>query len=107
MLYETLHGRYEPLGDDVIVLPGHVSVDADGRFGVGEPGELISARLGDLRSELDLLGLDESAFVERLTGEGNEKPPNYETVIDVNRGRRELDESEATEVELGPNNCAA
>jgi len=107
LLYETLHQRYESLSDDVIVLPGHVSVDADGRFGVGSPGELISATLGTLRESLDLLGLDEVAFVERLTGEGNEKPPNYQVVIDVNRGRLELDESEATEVELGPNNCAA
>jgi len=107
LLYETLHERYESLSDDVIVLPGHVSVDADGRFGVGSPGELISATLGTLRESLDLLGLDEVAFVERLTGEGNEKPPNYQVVIDVNRGRLELDESEATEVELGPNNCAA
>jgi len=107
LLYETLHERYESLSDDVIVLPGHVSVDADGRFGVGSPGELISATLGTLRESLDLLGLDEVAFVERLTGEGNEKPPNYQVVIDVNRGRLELDESKATEVELGPNNCAA
>ncbi|MFD1598954.1 MBL fold metallo-hydrolase [Halobellus rarus] len=107
LLYETIHDRYDPLGDDVVVLPGHVSVDADGRFGVGGPGELIAATLGDLRSELDLFALDEAAFVERLTGEGTEKPPNYETVIDVNRGTAELDENEATEVELGPNNCAA
>ena len=107
MLYETIHERYDPLDDDVVVLPGHVSVDADGRFAVGEPGELIAATLGDLRDELDLFALDEAAFVERLTGDGTEKPRNYETVIDVNRGTAELDEHEATEIELGPNNCAA
>ncbi|WP_144903170.1 MBL fold metallo-hydrolase [Halobellus captivus] len=107
LLYETLHERYRSLSDDVVVLPGHVSVSVDGRFSVGEPGELIAATLGDLRAELDLLGLDEAAFVERLAGGENEKPPNYETVIAVNRGRRELGEDEATEVELGPNNCAA
>ena len=107
LLYETIHERYDPLSDDVVVLPGHVSVDADGRFGVGRPGELIAATLGDLRDELDLFALDEAAFVERLTGDGTEKPRNYETVIDVNRGTAELDEHEATEIELGPNNCAA
>ncbi|MGQ4555269.1 rhodanese-like domain-containing protein [Halobellus sp. GM3] len=106
MLYETLHDRYEPLADDVLVLPGHVSVDADGRFGVGEPGALIAASLGDLRAQLDLFALEKPAFVERITARGNEKPPNYEAVIDANRGRLALEDDEATELELGPNNCA-
>jgi len=106
LLYETLHETYAPLSDDVVVLPGHISVDADGHFGVGHPGELVAATLGELREGLELFRLEKSAFVDRVTDRTTEKPPNYETVIDVNRGRRDLDEDEATEVELGPNNCA-
>ncbi|PWG74733.1 rhodanese, partial [Enterococcus hirae] len=64
--------------------------------------------LGDLREELDLLGLNRDAFVERLTENAPEKPPNYETVIAINTGKETVDdEGEATELELGPNNCAA
>ncbi|MFC6872708.1 MBL fold metallo-hydrolase [Halobellus marinus] len=106
LLYETLHERYAPLEDDVVVLPGHVSVDADGRFGAGKPGELVAAPLGDLRAELELFSLDRSAFVDRVSGQTSEKPPNYEVVIDANRGILDLEEEEATGLELGPNNCA-
>ena len=106
MLYETLHDVYAALDDDVTVLPGHVSVDADGRFGVAKPGELVAAKLGALRGQLDLFALDRETFVERVTGQSNEKPPNFETVIDVNRGVLELDFEEGADLELGPNNCA-
>ncbi|MFB6250963.1 MAG: rhodanese-like domain-containing protein [Halobellus sp.] len=106
MLYETLHDVYADLADDVTVLPGHVSVDADGRFGVGEPGELVAATLGDLREQLHLFALDRDGFVERVTERTDEKPPNFETVIDVNRGVFELEPSEGDDLELGPNNCA-
>ncbi|WP_311171630.1 MBL fold metallo-hydrolase [Halobellus ordinarius] len=106
LLYETLHDRYAPLGDDIVVLPGHVSVDAEGRFGAGKSGELIAATLGELRRELELFSLDRPAFVERVAGQTSEKPPNYEVVIDVNRGILDVKEDEATGLELGPNNCA-
>jgi len=40
-----------------------------------------------------------------LTEDTPEKPPNYETVIAINTGKETVeDESEATELELGPNN---
>lgn len=106
LLYESLQAILE-LPDDVTILPGHVDVSSDGRYGTGKPGEAISARLGELREELDLLGLDREAFVDRLTENEPEKPANYETVIAINVGEREVEEGEATELETGPNNCAA
>jgi len=106
MLYETIHERYADLSDDVVVLPGHVSVDAEGRFAVGRPGELVAATLGDLREDLELFSLDREAFVERVADAAGEKPPNYRTVIDVNRGVFELEPDEGGDLELGPNNCA-
>jgi hypothetical protein len=64
--------------------------------------------LGDLRADVELLGLDREAFVERLVSTLPEKPPNYETIIAINTGRERVQsETEATELELGPNNCAA
>lgn len=108
MMYETLHETILDAPDDMTVLPGHVSVTDDGRFEGGSPGNPITETIGGLRAELDYLRLDEDAFVERLTSDAPEKPPNYETVIEINTGQTSVDhESEAIELELGPNNCAA
>lgn len=61
-----------------------------------------------LRRQLDVLQLDEEAFVDQLVENIPEKPPNYETVIAANTGEESIeDEQEATELELGPNRCAA
>jgi glyoxylase-like metal-dependent hydrolase (beta-lactamase superfamily II) len=108
LLYDSLHETILELPDDTTILPGHLTVTSDGRYENGSPGEPLAARLGDLCEKLDLLGLDRDAFVERLTENAPEKPPNYETVIAINTGEETVDdESEATELELGPNNCAA
>jgi len=108
MLYDTLHEVILEQADDVRVLPGHVSVTADGEYEGGTPGQPIEARLGELRESVDLLGLDRDAFVQRMTENAPEKPPNYETVVAINAGRQAVEsEGEATELELGPNNCAA
>jgi glyoxylase-like metal-dependent hydrolase (beta-lactamase superfamily II)/rhodanese-related sulfurtransferase len=108
MLYGTLHDVILDLPDDTRVLPGHVSVTVDGRYEGGTPGKPVEARLGDLRERLDLLRMDEDAFVARLVENAPEKPPNYERIIAINTGRASVDdEDEATELELGPNNCAA
>ncbi|ELY48546.1 MBL fold metallo-hydrolase [Natronolimnohabitans innermongolicus] len=108
LLYETLHETILELPDETRICPGHVSVSEENRYGVGSPGDPIAERLGTLRSDLELLGLDEDEFVARLTENAPDKPPNYERVIEINSGRDPVDdESEATELELGPNNCAA
>ncbi|GAB7009100.1 MBL fold metallo-hydrolase [Halorubrum trueperi] len=108
LLYDSLHETILTLPDDTVILPGHLTVTSDGRYENGSPGEPLEARIGDLRDELDFLGLDREAFVERLTEGAPEKPPNYESVIAINTGKETVnDEGEATELELGPNNCAA
>ena len=108
LLYETLHETILALPGDTTVLPGHVSVTEDNRFEVGSPGEPVSARLGDLRDELDLLGLDQDEFVDRLTTDAPQEPPNYGTIGSINRGERRIEsDAEATEPEVGPINCAA
>ncbi|ODR82608.1 rhodanese [Haladaptatus sp. W1] len=108
MQYDSLHKVLMSEPDSVVVLPGHVTVTEDGRFAHGSPGQPIQATVGDLRRELDVLQLPEDEFVARLTETVPEKPPNYETVIAVNRGLDEPDdEGEATELELGPNRCSA
>jgi len=108
LLYDSLHETILNLPDDTTILPGHLTVTSDGRYenvlrvNPSKLGSGISA------TNSDFLGLDREAFVERLTEDTPEKPPNYETVIAINTGKETVeDESEATELELGPNNCAA
>jgi len=108
LLYDSLHDTILDFPDDTTILPGHLTVTSDGRYENGTPDEPLKARLGDLRDELDVLGLDRDAFVARLTEDVPEKPRNYEAVIAINTGKDTVDdENEATELELGPNNCAA
>ncbi|WP_255149623.1 MBL fold metallo-hydrolase [Halorarius halobius] len=99
LLYESLHGTLLAEPDSVTVLPGHES-------GVLR-AEPVTATVGDLRTGLSVLQRDEDAFVESLTETVPEKPPNYESVIDTNRGHETPEDEEALQWELGPNNCAA
>ncbi|WP_436935934.1 MBL fold metallo-hydrolase [Halovenus marina] len=107
LLYESLHRTLLAEPDAVTVLPGHFSVGADGTTDV-IPGEPVQTTVGAARTGLDLLTVDREAFVRRLTESLPEKPANYETIIAINAGRESPDDEEtSTELELGPNNCAA
>ncbi|WP_226480104.1 MBL fold metallo-hydrolase [Natrinema amylolyticum] len=106
LLYETLHRTILAEPESVVVLPGHVTVTADGEFEHGAPGQAIRTTIRDARTEIDLLGLEENEFVDRMADAG-EKPSNYEEIIECNRGVRELPPEERVELELGPNNCSA
>ncbi|MFC6798692.1 MULTISPECIES: rhodanese-like domain-containing protein [unclassified Haladaptatus] len=107
LLYDSLHGTLLAEPDSVLVCPGHFALEADGTSSEVTPGEPVFATIRALRTAAPLLQLPEAEFVARLTANLPEKPPNYETVIAINTGARDLtDEQEATKLELGPNNCA-
>ena len=101
-LYDTLHERLLALPGGTVVAPGHRGPSstpaADGTF---------TARLDDLAADLEALSLDRGAFVERITADAPPRPSNHERIIEANLGRTAVDEAEAFELELGPNNCAA
>ena len=106
-LYDSLHRTLLAEPDSVKVLPGHFAIDADGTTGV-TPGDPVTTTIGSVRTGLDLLTADRETFVRRLTDALPEKPSNYEEIININVGRAEPEnEAAATELELGPNNCAA
>ncbi|ADJ16181.1 MBL fold metallo-hydrolase [Halalkalicoccus jeotgali] len=107
MQYESIHRTLLAEPDSITLLPGHVTVTSEGEFEGGTPGEAIRTTVGELRTGLDVLALDEAAFVERSLETLPEKPPNYERVIDINRGVEMVDDEEVVELELGPNNCSA
>lgn len=106
MLYETLHRTILAEPEGLVVLPGHVTVTADGEFVHGAPGEPVRTTVRDARTGIDVLALEEEAFVERMADAG-EKPSNYEEIIDRNRGALDLPPEDRIELELGPNNCSA
>ncbi len=101
-LHASLTERILALEDETIIAGGHRAAAeqpaADGTY---------TARLGTLREEMDVLGMDESAFVEHILSNMPPRPANYETIIAANLGHREIDDEEAFRIELGPNNCAA
>lgn len=106
MLYETLHRTILAEPEGIVVLPGHVTVTAEGEFERGSPGEPITTTVREARTGIDLLGLEEEAFVDRMA-EAGEKPANYEEIIELNRGATEAPPEDRTELEMGPNNCSA
>ncbi|QLG48842.1 MBL fold metallo-hydrolase [Natrinema halophilum] len=106
MLYESLHRTILAEPEGIVVLPGHVTVTADGKFEHGAPGEPIRTTIRRARTGIDLLDLAEDAFVDRMADAG-EKPSNYEEIIEYNRGVTDIPPEERVELELGPNNCSA
>ncbi len=106
LLYDSLHGTVLAEPDPITVLPGHFSVPDDGEYGI-EPGSEVSTTIRELRTTVPILARDREAFVERILETAPEKPPNYERIIAINRGRAAADREEAIELELGPNRCAA
>lgn len=107
MQYDSLHKTIMSEPDTVTVLPGHVTVTEEGEYKNGTPNQPVQSSVGAVRRQLDVLQLDEEAFVDQLVENIPEKPPNYETVIATNTGQESIeDEQEATELELGPNRCA-
>lgn len=62
--------------------------------------------VGSLR-DLDVLGLDEESFVERVTTDVPPRPANHRQIIETDPGKRDVTDEVAFELELGPNSCAA
>lgn len=106
LLYESLQGTVLAEPDPVTVLPGHFSVSDDGAYGAA-PGSEVSTTIRALRTGLSILHGDREAFSEHVVESAPGKPPNYERIITINRGRSTATEDEAIELELGPNRCAA
>lgn len=95
MLHATLRERLLPLGDDVVLLPGHAHP--------GVHAEAIAPRLGEVRAAVPELAIeDPERFAAELVAEMPPRPANYEAVIAVNSGTHPFD----PELEAGGNSCA-
>jgi glyoxylase-like metal-dependent hydrolase (beta-lactamase superfamily II)/rhodanese-related sulfurtransferase len=100
-LYNTLHTRVLPLNDDILILPAHWGDAVTVTY-----GELVTARLGDLRPVLPALAYSEEDFVNWAITHVKDRPPNYVEIVKFNAGDSTLSPEEIHEMELGPNRCA-
>ncbi|GGJ10524.1 hydroxyacylglutathione hydrolase [Alicyclobacillus cellulosilyticus] len=101
-LYETVFRTLARLPDDVLVLPAHYSdiqeINASGYVG---------ALLGDIRCSNEILRTaDRAVFTETVANSVGATPPNYEDIVQINRGAVAVDAERASELEIGPNRCA-
>lgn len=101
-LYHSLHNRVLPLPGETLIGGAHVSA-------AGTPAEdgTYTARIDELRDNMDALSLDENAFVDLVLSNMPPRPAHYEEIIAANMGKHTVDDETAFELELGPNNCAA
>lgn len=96
-LYESLQRLLDREGDP-LVLPAHDS---------GSPDPPVTQRLSTVLEQNADLGRDRQEFVETLSSDTPEHPPNFQRVKRVNVGSEDIPEDELAELELGPNRCAA
>ena len=79
--------RLLELGDPVEIWPGHVGGSMCGGAGMSEKP---SSTIGFERRHSRLVRLaaagDQERFVRDLTGEQQEQPPNFERIVELNRG---------------------
>lgn len=99
-LYETLHHKILSLPDSVLVFPSHTDKYT-------KAGEMISADLGWLKKNANLLQLPKDEFVEKIVSQTMATPPNYRQIISINSGKVPVPEtsSDIFELEFGPNRC--
>lgn len=95
-LYDSLDAVAD-LPDDTQVLPGHFS---------DEERRPVETTLFGAERRNDLFGMDEEAFVDTVVDGLSETPANHEEIKRINLGKEPMDEG-TTDLELGPNNCAA
>ena len=99
-LWASLHRKIEGLPGSLRVLPAHHAA------AIGFDGTPVSAKLEELRARVELLQVPEDAFVTRVLGLLQAKPPNFEMVIAVNEGKAGLEGVDPLDLEAGPNRCA-
>ncbi|HET9104043.1 MAG TPA: MBL fold metallo-hydrolase [Solirubrobacteraceae bacterium] len=94
-LHATIHERILPLGDDLVLLPGHTHA--------GVSAVAIAPTLAQVREAVPELSIqDAGRFADELVAAMPPRPANYEAVIAVNAGTAPFD----PELEVGGNSCA-
>ena len=83
-IFQSLHEKLLDLPDDCEVWPGHLGGSLCGGPGMDMK---VSSTIGFERRHNDLLGVDEEdEFVARALAQLGPQPPNFQAVVDINRG---------------------
>ena len=98
-LYRSLHERLLPLGDDIVVLPGHSSE------ALPFDGVPFAAPLGQVRQAVTLAALREAEFVQAVLARIPATPANHLQIVRINEGREESP-ADPSSLEAGANRCA-
>ena len=98
LLHHSLHHHLLMLPARTLVLPGHTDTPT--------PFDKIplTATLGKVRNEVELLRLSESEFVEALVSRIPPVPPNHERIIELNEAGELIENP--IQLEAGANHCA-
>jgi len=99
-LYQSLHERVLPLSDTTVVFPAHYGAAVEVHV-----GQFVARPLGDLRTTLPALVMNETDFVVWAVANVKDRPPNYQRIVRINAGTESL-ANDAADMELGPNRCA-
>lgn len=103
-LYETVYSKVAQIADDVIVLPTHYANLEQEMNASGYVGDT----LGNIRQRNEqMFNVDKDSFLEQVEkSASDQKPPNFETIIAINRGLESATTERLSELEIGPNRCA-
>jgi glyoxylase-like metal-dependent hydrolase (beta-lactamase superfamily II)/rhodanese-related sulfurtransferase len=83
-IFRSLHERLLVLAPEVEVWPGHLGGSMCGGPGMDMK---VSSTIGFERRHNELLAVDsEEAFVERSLARLGPQPPNFQTIVELNRG---------------------
>jgi glyoxylase-like metal-dependent hydrolase (beta-lactamase superfamily II) len=102
-LYDTVFKKIANLLDDILVLPTHYADIQE----INENG-YVGATLGEIRKRNEIMRTeDPEQFTEKVVaGTLGATPPNYEEIVEINRGTIHVTAEKVTELEIGPNRCA-
>lgn len=103
-LFDTVQSKVAQIADDVIVLPGHY---ADLKTELNE-SRYIGNTLGAIRQQNEkMFEASKEEFLSQVERSASSvKPPNFERIVELNRGMEETTVEEWQELEIGPNRCA-
>ncbi len=100
-LFDSLHKEILKRDDSILIFPAHV-----GQAHPFRTDELACATLGELKGRLEALSMSRHEFVAWASSQASPRPPNYEAIVEANRGGSSLSFEEITSLEAGPNRCA-
>jgi glyoxylase-like metal-dependent hydrolase (beta-lactamase superfamily II) len=101
-LRHTLYEKYQPLDDDLTVLPAHFMTIKE----MNEDGS-VAEKLGVLYKENHGLNIEDEGEFRKAVSEDLPPQPNaYQEIRETNMGKITPDDEQQREMEIGPNRCA-